>query len=285
MNFQRNLLWRLKRDSFRQHPETYRAPSWSWASINCDIIPYEEFAFWAWNKNEIELASILDVRVEPLLSHTAALTGQVASGYIDIQCHVRPCYLRKNRSSGTSASGDTSQSDAIIITAGSWRASGEKIPTREDKCRVNPAVIMRQFSEYCTLDCPEEIPPTQWIEAYCVPLQIASMETDRYERAVWESYEGLVLLPVGEHDTVTRLREADIEQKCEELTLTARRPEVDNIGETISSSPLRTFRRIGIFAYHMNNDNREARQDELFGPKINHKKKTESRKKSIIRIV
>jgi hypothetical protein len=114
-NFRQNLLWRTKLESKRGRPDTYRAPSWSWAAIDAEITPYEEFLPWTWNKHR-DLATILDVQVglvQP--DKSAVLTGQVESGYLNLECFCRPCYLMRNEK------GDRKfkprDSDAKIITA------------------------------------------------------------------------------------------------------------------------------------------------------------------------
>lgn len=282
-HFLQNLLWRAKLGTSRRRPEKYRAPSWSWASIDGPILAFEEFVFWAWNREKNELATIKDVRIEPLPSHTASLTGQVIGGHIDMECHVRPCYV-KSTSESTTRHSNANGSDAIIIS----RTSGTKLLERDLAKRATFTMVnddvMRRFSDYCTLDCPEEISSSTWTKVYCVPLQLSSIETDRYEQAMWESYEGLVLHPIGDEHRLSANESVilDGEQKCAKSRLTTA---ADSHRMASTSSPLQTFRRIGIFAFHIHNSDRESQYDELFGPVTNNNLRIPSREKECIRII
>ena len=85
------LLWRLE-NSFQmitrpvsRRPETYRAPSWSWASTDGEI-------YWRCNRNQgISLVEIVDVYTLPV---TTDETGQVAGGRLTIVGDLVKCKVR-----------------------------------------------------------------------------------------------------------------------------------------------------------------------------------------------
>jgi hypothetical protein len=76
--FTSDLLWRTKNcgeHSVRAHP--YRAPSWSWASVDVEITRHVPF------RNDMKpMCTIFEVEVEPL---TDNVFGQILSGFIRIQ--------------------------------------------------------------------------------------------------------------------------------------------------------------------------------------------------------
>jgi hypothetical protein len=239
-NFQQSLLWRPKAGSSAHRPECYRAPSWSWASLDGKIDFFEQYIPWIWNGNKVELAKVLDVSIEPQTSYSVSTTGQIKSGFIEMECHLRECYLMR-----TSEAKDTStnQEDYTYLII----SSEEFATISRDSCVKEPTEGSQQvhkFANSCTIDIPDEIPCSQWIQVYCVPLQLGWCQTDRYEQAVWESYEGLVLVP----------SDAGEEPNGDLLT---------SEGFCVLS---RAFRRIGTFTFDLHDDNREAREDELLGP-------------------
>lgn len=82
--------------------------------------------------DNIDLASIVDVHIQPLLSQTASLTDQVTAGHIDIFCHLRPCYIWRIQPLGDSSSRDISRSDAFIITTEAWKEPKQETRTGDD---------------------------------------------------------------------------------------------------------------------------------------------------------
>ena len=187
-------------------------------------------------------------------------TAQVADGYVDVQCHVRRCRLFKILESNVCLS-DGSHTDAIITSAESWSESWKvELPERGPHL-LNCDDLMYRFSQYCFLDSPDEIPSSKWIEVYCVPLQLTELQIDRYEQVVWESYEGLILLPVANKGPAPVCQNMEDGQDSTKITPT---PIDESRCIDTPSSPLRTFRRIGVFAYHISGNDQEGRRDELF---------------------
>ncbi|PNP85000.1 hypothetical protein FNYG_01697 [Fusarium nygamai] len=234
-SFQQSLLWRPKAGSSPSRPDYYRAPSWSWASLDGEVDFFEQYIPWIWNGKKTQLARILDVCVEPQTGYSLSTTGQIKSGLIEMECHLRECYLMKTPQSEDSPNTQEDDAYVIISSAEHNNISGNACIEATDLHQQ-----ARKFANSCTIDLPEEIPSSQWIQVYCVPLQLGWCQTDRYEQSVWESYEGLILIP---HDTE------------EEDLLT---PE----GFCVLSQ---TFRRIGTFTFDLNDDNRQARENELLG--------------------
>ncbi|KAH7191703.1 heterokaryon incompatibility protein-domain-containing protein [Fusarium flagelliforme] len=239
-HFQQTLLWRPKVGSTRSRPEAYRAPSWSWASIDGDIDFFEQYIPWLWNRMEIEFARVVDVKAEPGAINSSSATGAVTSGYIDVQCHVRPCMLLKT-GPGLDGSKNYEQYEALIVSSEEFHRLSEL----QDFCggtAIND--LAHRFADSCTIDIPEEIPDSKWTEVYCIPLQLGQCQTDRYEQSIWESYEGLVVVPV--HNG-------------------ARANHKPSASHTGSPDLTKTFRRIGTFRFDLHEENRAARQAELFG--------------------
>lgn len=241
--FQQSLLWRPKAGSTHCRPQSYRAPSWSWASIEGEVDFFEQYIPWLWNKKEIELAKVLNVHVESGDSYSSSATGAITSGYIDIECHMRPCQLLKT-SPGLERSKEEDQYEAMIISSEEFhRLSGITPPGGLcEAARIDQ--LVNRFASSCTLDLPEEMPGSKWINVYCIPLQLGQCQTDRYEQSVWESYEGLIVVPVD-----------------------GGLGETDDFGSPHTESPVptKTFRRIGTFSFDLHDENRESRQEELLG--------------------
>ncbi|CAG7557782.1 unnamed protein product [Fusarium equiseti] len=239
-HFLQSLLWRPKVGSTRIRPEAYRAPSWSWASIDGDIDFFEQYVPWLWNKMEIEFAGVVDVNVEPGAINSPSATGAVKSGYIDVQCHVRPCMLLK-AGPGLKGSKNYERYEALIVSSEEFHRLSEL----QDSCggtAINE--LAHRFANSCTIDIPEEIPDSKWTEVYCIPLQLGQCQTDRYEQSVWESYEGLVVVPVHNGAQANH------------------KPSLSHIGRP---GLIKTVRRIGTFRFDLHEENRAARQAELFG--------------------
>ncbi|CVL06899.1 related to tol protein [Fusarium mangiferae] len=255
-NFQQSLLWRPKAGSSPRRPDYYRAPSWSWASLDGEVDFFEQYIPWIWNGKKTQLARILDVCVEPQTGYSLSTTGQIKSGLIEMQCHLRECYLLKAPQSEDSSKHQ--DDDAYVIIS-----SDEYKKISENFCFKSPAGGTQQahkFANSCTIDLPEEIPSSQWVQIYCVPLQLGWCQTDRYEQAVWESYEGLILIQndTEEEDPLTSEGFCDLSQ---------------------------TFRRIGTFTFDLHDENREARENELLGPVVFDKEGNWERKRETVCII
>ncbi|KAL5593133.1 hypothetical protein FOBRF1_012235 [Fusarium oxysporum] len=255
-NFQQSLLWRPKAGSSPNRPDCYRAPSWSWASLDGEVDFFEQYIPWIWNGKKVELARILDVCVEPQTGYSISTTGQIKAGFIEMECHLREYYLMK-----TPQSGDTSNNrvddEYLIISSNKYNKISGNACIKEP---TEGAQQVHKFANSCTIDLPDEIPSSQWIQVYSVPLQLGWCQTDRYEQSVWESYEGLILV----------LNDAE-----EDDLLTSE-------GFCVVS---RTFRRIGTFTFDLHDDNREAREDELLGPLVFNKEGNWERKRETVCIV
>jgi hypothetical protein len=285
-NFLKNLLWRPRRNTRRQRPQTYRAPSWSWASIDGEILPYEEYVSWSLSNREKSPAIVRDVRVQPLDSQGTVPTGQIVDGYIDLEAYLRPCYLIRNVSTDASVSESSSYDATIISAQNRYNVQVSQPFGDRDSFLSKSAMLEYPFTDRCTLDCPEELPEEEWIDVYCVSLQLASIDTDRYEQSNWESYEGLVLDPV--EDNVIRNWGADPSAHRHESNSDTSVEPNSNGG----SPPIQMFRRVGIFEFHINETNRATREDALFGPKVRiesgykgNDKPTLGRRRSRIRII
>ncbi|KAF5711582.1 hypothetical protein FGLOB1_4941 [Fusarium globosum] len=255
-SFQQSLLWRPKVGSSPTRPDYYRAPSWSWASLDGEVDFFEQYIPWIWNGKKTELAKILDVCVEPQTGYSLSTTGQIKSGLIEMQCHLRECYLMKTPQSEDSSIHQ--DDDAYVIIS-----SDEYKKMSEDFCFKSPAGGVQQahkFANSCTIDLPEEITSLQWVQVYCVPLQLGWCQTDRYEQAVWESYEGLILIQndTEEEDLLTSEGFCDLSQ---------------------------TFRRIGTFTFDLHDENREARENDLLGPVVFDKEGNWERKRETVCII
>ncbi|KAF4452206.1 hypothetical protein F53441_4946 [Fusarium austroafricanum] len=264
-NFQRSLLWRTTTGSSRR-PERYRAPSWSWASLDGEVESFEGFVTWVWNQKDVELAKIVDVCIKPRLSPSLSLTGQVTAGHIDMESYLRPCHLLKLPANELLS--DEGQSEALIISSRQLAAS----PWLE---HYQEGMKVHQFANSCTLDVPYEITGSEWIQVYCVPLQLGHRQTDRYEQSIWESYEGLVLQPLPGSLPDDKEQESEDEWSMAES--------VDEW--VVLPTEIPTFRRIGTFTFDFHDENREARQDELLGPLIHDEDNVPHRKRELIRIV
>ncbi|KAF4949936.1 hypothetical protein FGADI_8537 [Fusarium gaditjirri] len=238
-NFQQSLLWRPKDGSSPNRPEDYRAPSWSWASLDGEVDFFEQYIPWIWNGKKTELAKILDVCVEPQTGYSLSTTGQIKAGFIEMECHLRECYLMKSRI-GEDASNDQRDDSFLVISSREYNRISGNTYIKDARDLHQQA---RKFANSCTIDLPHEMSSSQWMQVYCVPLQLGWCQTDRYEQSVWESYEGLIL--------------AANEAEDDEL-LTS-----DDF--CILS---RTFRRIGTFTFDLHDENREARENELLGPVV-----------------
>ncbi|KAL9564128.1 hypothetical protein ACKAV7_011635 [Fusarium commune] len=255
-NFQQSLLWRPKEGSSARRPDYYRAPSWSWASLDGEVDFFEQYIPWIWNGKKVELARILDVCVEPQTGFSLSTTGQIKSGFIEMECHLRECYLMKTPQSENSS--NNQEDGAYLITS-----SDEYNKISGNACIKDPTGGSQQvhkFANSCTIDLPHELPSSQWIQVYCVPLQLGWCQTDRYEQSVWESYEGLILV----------LHDAE-----EDDLLTSE-------GFCVLS---RTFRRIGTFTFDLHDENRDARENELLGPVVFDKEGNWERKRETVCIV
>ncbi|KAG5776157.1 hypothetical protein H9Q73_010166 [Fusarium xylarioides] len=250
-SFQQSLLWRPKAGTSPSRPDYYRAPSWSWASLDGEVDFFEQYIPWIWNGKKTELARILDVSVEPQTRYSLLTTGQIKSGLIEIECHLRECYLMKKSHAEDSPNNEDGDAYAIISSDEHRKMS---------QGHAGGIQEVHKFANSCTIDLPEEIPPSQWIQVYCVPLQLGWCQTDRYEQAVWESFEGLILMP---HDAE------------EEDLLTSE-------GFCVLSQ---TFLRIGTFTFDLNDENREARENELWGPVVFDREGNWERKKETVCIV
>ncbi|CEI39976.1 hypothetical protein FVEN_g2238 [Fusarium venenatum] len=272
-NFQRSLLWRPKSGLPRRRPDTYRAPSWSWASLDGEIDSYDEYVPWIWNQKDVELASIVDISIEPRDVHGSLPTGKVTGGYLDMKCYLRPCHLLKNLTA-TESQMDEESSDALIITTEQHhrRIGDASLESYEEE--RDPSKRLPKFANSCILDFPDEIPESKWIQVYCVPLQLAWRQTDRYEQSIWESYEGLVLMST-EDDSSARTGKESEESGSGLDTSTC----LDSLPVT------QTFRRIGTFTFNLQEDNREAREDDLFGPMTHYKDNAPTRKTESIRVI
>ncbi|KAF8853535.1 hypothetical protein BDZ45DRAFT_761620 [Acephala macrosclerotiorum] len=242
----------------------------------------------------------LDAQVDcPCSNRSTIKTSQVENGHVELEVCCRPCCLWRNED-GKNYFAEV-QSDAMITLArysiGEYSFETTKARTvrlsellkpHEEPDRVpvthlplwgpwwlgtEPRQLGRpeslQFSVICVLDCPEEIPMSQWIDVYCVPLLIVEMETGRYELAMWESYEGLVLVPVNE---------TDLDLEAVPSTRTFKQETFEGDAETAP----RTFRRIGIFLFTINNRDRENCENELFGTESEPSVITEQEGKGII---
>ncbi|KAG7409732.1 hypothetical protein Forpe1208_v010998 [Fusarium oxysporum f. sp. rapae] len=255
-NFQQSLLWRPKEGSSARRPDYYRAPSWSWASLDGEVDFFEQYIPWIWNGKKVELARILDVCVEPQTGYSLSTTGQIKSGFMEMECHLRECYLMKTPQSENSS--NNQEDGAYLITS-----SDEYNKISENAYIKDPTGGSQQvhkFANSCTIDLPHELPSSQWIQVYCVPLQLGWCQTDRYEQSVWESYEGLILV----------LHDAE-----EDDLLTSE-------GFCVLS---RTFRRIGTFTFDLHDENRDARENELLGPVVFDEQGNWERKRETVCIV
>ncbi|EWG55534.1 hypothetical protein FVEG_17540 [Fusarium verticillioides 7600] len=239
-NFQQSLLWRPKDGSSPTRPDYYRAPSWSWASLDGEVDFFEQYIPWIWNGKKTELARIVDICVEPQTGYSLSTTGQIKSGLIEMECHLRECYLMKKPRSEDS-SHDQGDDAYLVISSDEYKRMSSRSSTEGAAGGGNQEA--HKFANSCTIDLPEEIPSARWVQVYCVPLQLGWCQTDRYEQAVWESYEGLILMP---HDAE------------EEDLLTSE-------GFCVLSQ---TFRRVGTFTFDLHDENREARENELLGPVV-----------------
>ncbi|QPC64344.1 hypothetical protein HYE67_006575 [Fusarium culmorum] len=258
-NFQRSLLWRPKYGLPRRRPDSYRAPSWSWASLDAEIDSYDEYVPWIWNHKDIELASIVDVSIEPRDAQGSLPTGKVTGGHLDMNCYLRPCHLLKT-SGATDLPSDSESSDALIVTTEEYhKHNGDSWPEAHREGE-DPSKGLPRFANSCILDFPGEIPESKWIQVYCVPLQLAWRQTDRYEQSIWESYEGLVLMSTVDDSS-------------------------DKTGKGYSSSLTRTLRRIGTFTFNLQEEKRESRESELFGPTTHYKDNMPVRKTESIRMI
>ncbi|KAJ4136600.1 hypothetical protein NW768_004217 [Fusarium equiseti] len=242
-HFQQSLLWRPKVGSTRSRPEGYRAPSWSWASIDGKIDFFEQYIPWLWNKMEIEFARVVNIHIEPRDSNTCSVTGAVTSAYIDIQCHVRPCMLLK---AGPELDGPKNHEpyEALIVSLEEFHRLSENTPLQDFCGWTTINQVANRFANSCIIDIPEEVPETRWTGVYCIPLQLGQCQTDRYEQAVWESYEGLVVVPVH---NATRANQKS------------------SLSHTESPDLTKTFRRIGTFRFDLHDENRACRQGDLWG--------------------
>ncbi|RGP69221.1 hypothetical protein FLONG3_7857 [Fusarium longipes] len=272
-NFQRSLLWRPKPGLFRGRPDTYRAPSWSWASLDGEIDSYDEYVPWIWNQKDVELASIEDISIEPRDAHGSFPTGRVAGGYIDMTCYMRPCHLLRI-SDGSNLSKNEESSEALIITTEQYHKCGRDSGLGACTEGTDPNEQLRKFANSCILDFPDEIPESRWIQVYCVPLQLAWRQTDRYEQSIWESYEGLVLIP-----TDTSLPNTTTEGHGGSTLALGTQSSQD------LSTITQVFRRVGTFTFNLQDDNREAREDELFGPITYHEDDLPRRNRESIRVI
>ncbi|KAF5648598.1 hypothetical protein F52700_914 [Fusarium sp. NRRL 52700] len=249
-SFQQSLLWRVKAGSSPSRPNYYRAPSWSWASLDGEVDFFEQFISWIWNGKKTELARILDVCVEPQTGYSLSTTGQIKSGLIEMECHLRECYLMKQP--------QAEEHDPYLIISSDEYHKMSETSSVEDPTRWIEQV--HKFANSCTIDLPDEIPSAQWMQVYCVPLQLGWCQTDRYEQAIWESYEGLILMP---HDA----EEGDL---------------LTSEGFCVVSQ---TFRRIGTFTFDLHDENREARENELFGTVVFDGEGNWERKRETVSIV
>ncbi|KAF5591863.1 hypothetical protein FPCIR_5931 [Fusarium pseudocircinatum] len=250
-SFQQSLLWRPKAGSSPTRPDYYRAPSWSWASLDGEVDFFEQYIPWIWNGKKTELARIVDVCVEPQTGYSLSTTGRIKSGLIEMECHLRECYLMRTSQSEDS-SNDQGGDEYVIVSSDEHKKVSEG--------HTGDIQEVHKFANSCTIDLPEEIPSSQWIQVYCVPLQLGWCQTDRYEQAVWESYEGLILIP---HDS----EENDL---------------LTSEGFCVLSQ---TFRRIGTFTFDLHDDNREARENELLGPVVFDREGNWERKREPVCIV
>ncbi|KAM0228022.1 hypothetical protein ACHAPO_011048 [Fusarium lateritium] len=272
-NFQRSLLWRPKSGLPRRRPDTYRAPSWSWASLDGEIDSYDEYIPWIWNQKDVELAIIVDISIEPRDVHETLPTGKVTGGYLDMKCYLRPCHLLKN-STTTGSQMDEESSDTLIITTEQYHTCIGDASLEAYEEERDPSKRLPKFANSCILDFPDEIPVSKWIQVYCVPLQLAWRQTDRYEQSIWESYEGLVLMSPEDDSSGTTGEES--EESWSWL----------DTPTCLDPSPFtQTFRRIGTFTFNLQEDNREAREDDLFGPMTHYKDNMPTRKRESIRVI
>ncbi|RGP74044.1 hypothetical protein FSPOR_1739 [Fusarium sporotrichioides] len=272
-NFQRSLLWRPTSGLPRHRPDAYRAPSWSWASLDGEIDSYDEYVPWIWNHKDVELASILDICIEPRDVHGSLPTGKVTGGYVDMKCYLRPCHLLKT-SEATDSPISEELYEALIISDEKYHECNEDSGLKAYTEGRGPSNGLPKFANSCILDFPDETPESKWTQVYCVPLQLAWRQTDRYEQSIWESYEGLVLMST-DNDSSDKPEREDLE-----------RGSALDVSACLDPSPvLQTFRRIGTFTFNLQEETRKAREDELFGPTTNCDDKFPVRKTEFIRII
>lgn len=90
-DFEAQLTWRVKDHTHAQRATPYRAPTWSWLSIDGEIVP-PDHAFKS--KTIIE---VLDIAVELANPHRPA--GEIKSGVIKANAHLRPLSWRVTETS------------------------------------------------------------------------------------------------------------------------------------------------------------------------------------------
>lgn len=91
----RNLLWQISNPAKR--PERYRAPSWSWASVdNASLFTYHEGYSWFPKRHRV-LVSVIEATTTPLTSDD---TGQLQGGSLTLKCRLLRANLAKGPRDG-----------------------------------------------------------------------------------------------------------------------------------------------------------------------------------------
>lgn len=91
----RNLLWQVSNPAKR--PERYRAPSWSWASVdNASLFTYHEGYSWFPKRHRV-LVSVIEATTTPLTSED---TSQLQGGSLTLKCRLLRAILAKGPRDG-----------------------------------------------------------------------------------------------------------------------------------------------------------------------------------------
>ncbi|KAH9242161.1 hypothetical protein K456DRAFT_1857747 [Colletotrichum gloeosporioides 23] len=91
----RNLLWQVSNPAKR--PKGYRAPSWSWASVdNASLFTYHEGYSWFPKRHRV-LVSVIEATTTPLTSDD---TGQLQGGSLTLKCRLLRAILAKGPQDG-----------------------------------------------------------------------------------------------------------------------------------------------------------------------------------------
>ena len=98
-NLLQQLLWHVdfhkevRRDLAREERPEYRAPSWSWASIDAPIVPHPQPDY----LEVSHIATIIEAHVTPV---TEDITGQILNGYIRLRAPLFPVKVGKSTELG-----------------------------------------------------------------------------------------------------------------------------------------------------------------------------------------